>query len=47
MINGETVGWEESQRQLIAHDINLLQTFQIMKYINGEHLPRTMANVRD
>jgi hypothetical protein len=36
MVLGETASWEDSQRQLIAKDINLLQSFQSLKYANGE-----------
>ena len=48
-LNGETTSWEESQRRLIAQDADLLQNFQILKYINGEHLSRTriMTNLGD
>lgn len=45
-LNGETASWEETQRQLIAQDPDLLQVFQVLKYINGEHLsPRIMTIV--
>jgi hypothetical protein len=37
-LNGETASWEESQRQLIVQDPNLLQHFHVIKYVNGEHL---------
>ena len=30
------MSWEESQRLLIAQDSDLLQQFQILKYINSE-----------
>jgi len=33
-MNGETMSWEESQRQLISQDPDLLQQFQVLKYIN-------------
>ena len=46
-IDGETASWEESQRQLIAQNINLLQSFQTLKYINGEHLSGITENVGD
>jgi hypothetical protein len=48
MVLGETASWEDSQRQLIAKDTNLLQSFQTLKYVNGESqsfedLQRTIA----
>ena len=43
-LNGETASWEESQRQLIAQDPDLLHSFQVIKYVNGEQLSWIMAN---
>ena len=37
-ISGETPSWEAAQIQLIAKDKNLLQSFQTLKYFNGERL---------
>ena len=39
-LNREVASWEETQRQLIAQDHDLLENFQVLKYINGEHLSR-------
>jgi len=33
-LNEETASWEASQRQMIAQDLDLLQQFQVLKYIN-------------
>ena len=35
----ETATWEESQRQLVAQDLHLMQQFQLLKYINSEQHP--------
>ena len=44
-VNEEALSWEESQRQLIAKDADLLHSFQVLKYINGERLSMIRANV--
>lgn len=35
-ISGETASWEDSELQLLLKDPSLLQSFQTLKYVNGE-----------
>ena len=46
-MNGDLTSWEESQRQLIGQDFDLLQQFQVLKYINSEHVSTIMADAGD
>jgi hypothetical protein len=41
MISGETASWEDSHLQLIIEDESVLQSFQTLKYANGECLSKS------
>jgi hypothetical protein len=44
MVSGETASWEDTQLQSIIQDHTLLQSFQTLKYANGEPLSRVMLD---
>ena len=36
MFSGESQSWEDAQLVMISHDIQLLNSFQTLKYMNGK-----------